>query len=160
MQHLDSLIELVNTEIKTGATSLRHSINAIVRKIEKGKEVLNYDINEKIISFDDANDVYLYHRQIESSYSIIQGRGKKNTYSISAKMELVCYSKLRNTQDYLTDKLSNIKDLEITGSENDSIKIFKDEVGKDGYDLSHYIFKINYSLKYYSDNCNTCLKDC
>jgi hypothetical protein len=160
MQHLDRLVEIVNTEIKTGLSSLRTSVNAIVRRVEKGTETLNYDINEKVISFDDANDVYLYHREIESLYTVIQGRGKKYLYSVSTKMELICYSKLRNAQDYLTDKLSNIKDLEITGSDNDSIKIFKEESGKEGFDLSHYVFKINYNLKYHSDNCTTCLIDC
>jgi len=160
MLHLDSLIELINTEIKTGVSTLRYSINAIVRKVEKGTETLNYDINEKVVTFDDANDIYLYHRQIDSDYAVVRGMGKKYKYAITAKMELICYAKLRNTQDYLTDRLSNIKDLEITGSENDSIKIFKDENGKEGYDLSHYIFKINYSLKYFSDSCNTCLTDC
>ncbi len=160
MTHLDNLIELINEEIKGGLTSLNFSVNGLVRKTEKNKEVLNYDINEKPIFFDSSMDLYLYHFNISSSHEKIQGPGKKYIYSITERMELICYSKHRNSREYLTNKLANIKDLLITGVDSDSMKIFKEETGKDIFDLNHYVFKINYDLKYKSDKCNECLINC
>lgn len=160
MIHLNSLVDSLNEEIKSGLTSLRSYIIGVTRRIEQNGQLLNYDVKQNTIAFDNTIDVNVYHRKIDSSISVIREKGKKKTYLITARMELVCYSKIDNAQDYLIDKISNIRDFEITGTDDDSIKIFKDEIGKDGFDPLHYIFKIFYTLKYQSANCDTCLNIC
>lgn len=155
MIHLNSLVDLLNVEIESGITSLRSFIVGVTRRVEQNKQLLNYDEKQNIIAFDNAVDINVYHRKLDSSISVIQEKGKKKTYLITARMELVCYSKLDNTQDYLIDRISNMRDFEITGTDDDSVKIFKDEIGSDLFDPLHYVFKILYTLKYQS-TCSVC----
>lgn len=160
MIHLNNLIDNLNAEIKKGASSLKLYITGITRRVEQNKQLLNYDSKQNIICFDNTADLNVYHRKIDSSSAILQEKGKTKLYSITAKMELICYSKIEIAQDYLINAISNIKDFEFTGTDDDSIKIFKDEVGQEGFDPLHFVFKIFYTIKYQSNNCETCLTIC
>lgn len=160
MIHLDSLLEIVNTEIKSGISTLRYSVNGLVRTIEKGNETITYDANENTIIFSDDFDLFLYHKLVSGSFEEVQAAGKKHKYNRVDKLDLFCYAKSRSAQDYMIDRLASVRDLVITGIDNDSAKIFKEETGSDGFDTSHYVFKISYELKYSSDKCNTCLTTC
>lgn len=160
MTHLNNLVDNLNAEIKKGASSLKLYIIGITRRVEQNKQLLNYDSKQNIICFDNAVDLNVYHRKIDSSSIILQEKGKTKLYSITAKMELICYSKIEDAQDYLINVISNIKDFEFTGTDDDSIKIFKDEVGQQDFDPLHFIFKIFYTIKYQSNNCETCLTIC
>lgn len=160
MTHLSNLVNVLNSEIQKGVSSFRYCITGIVRNIEQNKQSINYDSKQNVIVFDNTNDFNIYHRKIDSSASVLQEKGKTKLYSIVTKMELVCYSKIENAQDYLINVISNARDFEITGIDDDSVKIFKNEVGQDAFDPAHFIFKIFYNIKYQSSNCETCLSIC
>lgn len=157
MIYLDSLVEIANDEIIKGITALDYSIHGIVATTERGQEFSIYDINSEQISFDTQDDLFIYHRLLSNDFTVLNAPGKKYKYSIDAKMELICYAKNRDAQDYIVDRLSNVKDLEMTGSDNDSFKIFKEETGRQGGEVAAYVFKIFYTLKYKSDKCNVIL---
>lgn len=160
MTRLSNIIDNLNSEIIKGASVLTVNISGLTRRVEQNKQMLNYDSKQNIICFENSVDLNVYHRKIDSSSAVLQEKGKAKLYSITAKMELICYSKIENSQDYLINIISNVKDLEFTATDDDSVKIFKDEVGQDKFDPIHYAFKIFYTIKYQSNNCDTCLNNC
>lgn len=153
MKSLDNLVSEVNEVILAKISGTHHS-EGICRIATRGTERVIYNEKNQQVLFDDKYNHYFYHLLIGESTEKIQAGGKKALYNITATIELVCFSSLRNFDDYIKSKLSLIRDAKIEDINYNSLDLFKREVGDvDKFNLSKYLFSVKYQLVYKSDSC-------
>jgi hypothetical protein len=154
MTRKDQLIDELNKTIKVVSNSF---LAGIVRTTEKSGERINYDKDSNPIVFDDRYDMFSYHKVLDEQYDEIQSRGKFKTYVVTANINLIIYGTSRELPDNIVAEMSKLKDVTVKKVDHDSLKIFRQETSKKDFDLSKYIFMVNYDLRYRSSECtNTC----
>ncbi len=152
MTRADQIVESINKMVVPSGNSFSAGI---VRVAQKGQEKINYDLNNKPIVFDDKYENYAYHKLLKQNYTVLQERGVKKTYLITANMNMFVFSTERQSHDDMIALFSGIKNVTINSTDFDSYKILKQETSVAEYDIKKYIFAINYDIKYTSNECLT-----
>lgn len=156
MKLLDDIVYEINCVLKESIRGT-YKENGIVRQVDKDGQILNYDINENQIQFDDSYENLFYHKIVSEDFAVIKGQGKATSYNRTASMSLICYSRYRDFDDYLSSKLSKIKHLTIQNIDWDSVGIFNREIGNNNsYNTNHYVFSIQYQIVYKTNGCYEC----
>jgi hypothetical protein len=143
-------------EVLTRGLNNTFKAYGLVRTAKKGTESINHEVDkvEAIVYFDDAYTHFVYHKIKNISYEQIRSGGNKKLYNAKGQLSLICWSTDFAFHDHVINRLSQFTDITIGESDFDSYKIIKEEIGKDDFDFSKYVFVVNYQLRYQTDNCH------
>jgi hypothetical protein len=153
VDRINTLVKNLNTTLVSGISGTCKA-HGIVRVVEKGDEKINYDTENNPVVFDDKYSIFFYHKLLKEGFEVLQSRGKGYVYNVDSSIDLIVFCEKSAVYDYLISKLSTVRDLTISESDFDSYKILKEETSIVSYDFKKHIFKINYNLKYKSDECS------
>lgn len=152
MESLDARIARYNTELTKELSNFSFE-DSICRIAERGIEKVRYNKDNKPIVFDDKFDYFGYHGLVSISHDKIAAGGKKVKYNNNARIELIIYTKHRSFADCVFNKLAKFPEITILDTDFESYKILRNETTKNDYNISHYIFVVNYQVQYQTTSC-------
>jgi hypothetical protein len=157
MKYLDSLVSKINDKLSEGLGSLPVRKSALTFVVKDKNEIGIHDYAGKRVFADDKYDIYFYHRLKSKDYTQAISHGMVNKFHAQPSLDLIVFSKM-DSLDYFESKLNEFDNLRLNSMDNDSKKIYEQEIGVTGhvkdYDfLKYFIYSINYTLNYKLEKC-------
>jgi hypothetical protein len=158
MEYLDSEITRLNEKLSEGLGSLDVFKTSLTFIVNDKNTIGIHDYKGERVFADDKFDLYFYHRLRSKDYVQAISHGMVNKFHAQASIDLIVFSKM-DSLDYFESKLNEFDNLRMNSMNNDSKRIYEEEIGVQGqvktYDfLKNFIYSINYTFNYQLKKCS------
>ena len=143
-------ITTLNIAILQGIKKGSIKLYGLAETIRKGESTIIAEAgSDEQIGIDSEFDAVVWHRLIDSTNSLYDGRGKTNEYIGTYRVRLVCYSKDICFSDYLTATIAKSNQRKPLRTNYNKQQTIQQEIPEAlrNFDIDSYFFTIDYEVK-------------